>query len=449
MARNHARPASLARLLDAMAQPVYAVDDEGQIAFANQVCLDWLGVAADELVGQSTAYHSAAEPGSTAALAAGLCPPPHLPVGGAMSGEVASPHDRRAATFIALPETGRQTPVLVVVAAGAISSASAAPDSAATPEQLHAQVRQLRASAVSRLAEERLLGQSPALRRARVQVELALASKASVLVVGPPGVGAEHVAAAIHYATSPPDAWLLTIDAAVAQPDAFRATQHDVMLRDATVGRGPVSVCLLAADRLSPELQADAAAIVVRGGLPVRLLATASGPLVSSGAAGSYSDELAAALSSIVIELPALAARREDIPLLAQAMLERQNARVSKQLGGFTPEALDRLDAYAWPGNTDELAQVITESHARAAGPLITAADLSDRLQWASQAAAHPRRKDEPIALDTFLEEVERELIRRALAKAKGNKARAARLLGLTRPRLYRRMGQLGLLDAS
>ena len=72
-------------------------------------------------------------------------------------------------------------------------------------------------------------------------------------------------------------------------------------------------------------------------------------------------------------------------------------------------------------------------------------ADLPERLRLAAQAAAHPRRIEETIVLDEYLGRVERELIRRALARAKGNKARAARLLGVTRPRLYRRMVQLGL----
>ena len=71
--------------------------------------------------------------------------------------------------------------------------------------------------------------------------------------------------------------------------------------------------------------------------------------------------------------------------------------------------------------------------------------DLPERLHVAAQAAAVPRRVDETIVLDEYLGRVERELIRRALARAKGNKARAARLLGVTRPRLYRRMVQLGL----
>ena len=84
----------------------------------------------------------------------------------------------------------------------------------------------------------------------------------------------------------------------------------------------------------------------------------------------------------------------------------------------------------------------------RAAGPEVQPEDLPERLRWVAEAATRPQRKEEAIVLDEFLGRIERELIRRALARAKGNKARAARLLGLTRPRLYRRMVQLGLEGA-
>jgi DNA-binding NtrC family response regulator len=103
------------------------------------------------------------------------------------------------------------------------------------------------------------------------------------------------------------------------------------------------------------------------------------------------------------------------------------------------------LDAYAWPGNLDELARVVAEAHRRVEGPQVGAGDLPDRIRLAAEAAAYPPRPEETIVLDEFLAGVERELIRRALAQAKGNKAKAARLLGMTRPRLYRRLVQLGL----
>ena len=79
----------------------------------------------------------------------------------------------------------------------------------------------------------------------------------------------------------------------------------------------------------------------------------------------------------------------------------------------------------------------------------MTARDLPEKILWAADATAHPRRSDDPIELEQFLAGMEKELITRALRRAKGNKSKAARLLGLTRPRLYRRLIQLGLEKAT
>jgi DNA-binding NtrC family response regulator len=140
-----------------------------------------------------------------------------------------------------------------------------------------------------------------------------------------------------------------------------------------------------------------------------------------------------------------LCRRSEDVPPLAQLFLEEANAGAIKQVGGFSPEALDALSAYRWPGNVDELAAMVREAHERAAGGEVTVKHLPKRIHLAADAAAHPPRVDEPIVLEEFLARVEKELIARALRRAKGNKSKAARLLGLTRPRLYRRLVQLGL----
>ena len=100
---------------------------------------------------------------------------------------------------------------------------------------------------------------------------------------------------------------------------------------------------------------------------------------------------------------------------------------------------------YAWPGQIDELAAVVREAATQAEESEIRAADLPKRLRHAAEAVRYTRQPAEPIDLEQFLARVEKELIERALREAKGNKSQAARLLGLTRPRLYRRMVQLGL----
>ena len=168
--------------------------------------------------------------------------------------------------------------------------------------------------------------------------------------------------------------------------------------------------------------------------------------------------ELGYQIGTLQIRIPPLTERRDDIPLLAQWFLEQQNARTTDsnkgsvsqavaQRTGFSADALDLLTQYYWPGNLDELASVTADAHANAVGTLVRAADLPARLGQAADALAMPQQ-EEKIDLGEFLQSVELELIQRALKAAKGNKAHAARLLGMTRPRLYRRLEQLGLIES-
>jgi DNA-binding NtrC family response regulator len=180
---------------------------------------------------------------------------------------------------------------------------------------------------------------------------------------------------------------------------------------------------------------------------PLRIIATSIAPLDELAAQNRFRPDLACALSTVAIQLPPLSHRREDIPLLAQAFLEEQNAHGAKQLRGFSPEALDQLAAYPWPGNIDELAAAVREAHSKAEGHQVVPADLPQRIFLAVAARRLPRREPQPIDLESFLWQIERELIERALRLAKGNKTKAARMLKLTRPRLYRRMVQLGFED--
>ena len=313
---------------------------------------------------------------------------------------------------------------------------------------LHEHLRRLHRQATLRFGLERLIGTSPAARRAQAQAELAAGSLASVLLVGPAGVGRRHVAESIHYAARPEPGMLVPLDCALLGADLVQAALRAVLESVPSDARaGAVTLLLIDADQLPAESQAVMAAMLSARRSPLRPIATAPQSLTEAARHGRYREDLASLLSTITIELAPLASRREDIAPLAQALLEEANPRSSRQLGGFSSDVLDRLDAYAWPGNIGELAQVVAEAHQRAAGLEITLADLPDRLHLAAEAAARPRRKEETIVLDEFLARIERELIRRALARAKGNKAKAARLLGLNRPRLYRRMLRLGLLD--
>ncbi len=462
MASQRPSTTHLARLLNAAAQPIYVLDDELTLVFLNRACQEWL--ATDEpLIGRRCGYHSSRAANRPDALAAGLCPPPHV-----LDGQIAlatvfrvgpdGTLTERRAKFLPIGTDGdsplgvlaivEDTGQRVAPAGGGTADAAAL-----EPAGLHEHVRRFRQEAAARYGADQIIGHGAAMQRARRQVALAATSQASVLLVGPVGSGRRHLAATIHYAANPPtpDApsqvgALTPLDCSLLGADLLEAVVAAVARAKRTERETrPGTLMLHRVDEVSAELQVELAALLVRQGQPWRLMATAAEPLVELARRGKFREDLAAALSTIVIELPSLSRRRDDLPLLAQLLLEDLNAAGRRQIGGFTAAALDLLDSYGWPGNIEELAEAIAEAHSRAASREIDVQDLPDKLRLAAKAAAHPRRTEETIVLGEYLGRVERELIRRALARAKGNKAGAARLLGMTRPRLYRRMVQLGL----
>ena len=466
MARHRTSGAGLAGLLNSTGQPIYVVDDEQTIVFANRACLDWVGLAADELIGRRSAYHSAAELTGGDAVAAALCPPPAAIAGRPMTATVdhVTPDGhlhRRRARFIPLGRTADDTIGVVTMVdprdldEGKLQAAADSAGDSTTepgPLKLHERIRRYRRRAARWHDADRLLGSSHAMRRVRARVELAIGSRASVEVVGPPGSGRKQVAGTIHYTRLANSAEpgrggsLVPLACSTLGTDLVGSTIR-ALARCNPLGETAAWSTLLLneADRLPAEVQPELATLLGEASFPMRLIATSRRPLGELAAAGRFDGDLALLLSTLVIELQPLARRRGDLPLLAQMFLEQCNAAGSKQLGGFTQEALDRLDAYPWPGNLDELATMVAEAHRNAEGPLIGPADLPKRIRLAADAAACPQPVEQIIVLDDLLADVERELLRRAMGRAKGNKAKAARLLGMTRARLYRRLVQLGV----
>jgi DNA-binding NtrC family response regulator len=449
MPRPRSSVTELAALFNSAKQPVYVLDDRLTIVFCNKACLQWVGQTESELLGRRCAWHSSPDVPAADAVAATLCPPPAVLCGNAVTASVLVAGEERPARFVPLGSADDVGGVLAII--DTAESLPEDPELALVeepgPAELHRQIRRFRQISAQRYRADRLLGDSPTAIRARAQVRLALGSRASVLLVGPPGSGRQHLAHAIHYGGDPGSAGsLVPLACAALGPDLIESTVRAItakFARDENQGRH--TLLLNEVDRLPQPSQRSLAALLAEPSFPLRLIATAAQSPLDMAGPDEFPAELAALLSTLVIELPPLAARRQDLPLLAQMFLEDVNAQGEKQLLGFTPEALDCLDEYPWPGNLDELAQMVHEAHQRAEGPLVTVADLPRRIHLAAEAAAHPRRKEETIVLGEFLSGVETELIRRALARSKGNKAKAARLLGITRPRLYRRMVQLGL----
>ena len=166
-----------------------------------------------------------------------------------------------------------------------------------------------------------------------------------------------------------------------------------------------------------------------------RVLSATNADLQQKAEAGEFRQDLLFRLNTVEIHLSPLRERREDIRPLAEHFLQQHSIRYRRPLQGFTPEALETMMRHSWPGNVRELDHVIERAVLMSTSNLVTAFDLS--LQGREPSAS---RIDE-----MSLEEVERLLISKALARFGGNANRAAEALGLSRSALYRRLQKYGM----
>ena len=156
---------------------------------------------------------------------------------------------------------------------------------------------------------------------------------------------------------------------------------------------------------------------------------------------GQFREDLYFRLNVATITLPPLRDRRADIPVLARRVLGEVERELGRPIAGLSVIALEALLGHTWPGNVRELRNALTRAALRARGPVIQPGDL----ELASAAAQAPA--EEPSALDDdppdgfpTLDDVEREHIRRALARASGHRGRTCQLLGISRPTLVRKL---------
>ena len=142
------------------------------------------------------------------------------------------------------------------------------------------------------------------------------------------------------------------------------------------------------------------------------------------------------------IHLPPLRDRPEDIPALAGHFLDRHVARYRKRVTGLDDAATGALLAHSWPGNVRELDHAMERGVLMATGEKVRAADLG---LWAGSASLPGGGSGTPALEDMSLEEVEKFLIQKALARHGGRANAAAEALGLSRSAFYRRLQQYGL----
>jgi two-component system nitrogen regulation response regulator GlnG len=194
----------------------------------------------------------------------------------------------------------------------------------------------------------------------------------------------------------------------------------------------------------------------------VRIIAATNRDLEAMVADGTYRADLYYRLNGYSIDLPPLRERGDDIVLLTEQFLARYARELEKEVHGVSPQALEALIAYRWPGNIRELQSVVKKALIQATGPVLVPEFLPAEVLAAQERAASP--SDErlpPSDLAAFLDEklrgdaedvygqslemMERYLLARVLRLTGGNQSKAARILGITRGNLRNKLHGLGI----
>ena len=326
-----------------------------------------------------------------------------------------------------------------------------------------------------------LLGTSAAMQKLRHEIALVAASDLTVLVTGETGVGKELVAGAIHAASGRSEEPLVQVNAAALpealaeselfghvrgsftdakadRPGKFEIADGGTLFLD-EIGELPLSVQpkLLRALQQG-EIQRLGADRLLK--VDVRVIAATNRDLILEQKAGRFRPDLYHRLSVYPLHIPPLRDRREDIPLLAGHILDREAPRLGCGQARLDAPARAALLAYPWPGNVRELEHVLMRALVRAAGGarrdqavVLTSAELD--LGAAAHPAASPppqpqQPQPEPVS-GSMRERVDAftgQQIQAALAQRRGNWAATARDLGLTASNLQRLATRLGLRGA-
>jgi two-component system nitrogen regulation response regulator GlnG len=196
----------------------------------------------------------------------------------------------------------------------------------------------------------------------------------------------------------------------------------------------------------------------------VRLIAATHRDLKALSEQGRFRQDLYYRLSVFTIELPPLRERGDDLPLLTRHFVRGFGREFGKDVREIAPEAMARLRAYSWPGNVRELQSVLKQALLQASGPVLSPAflpDLSEGHAGPAAPAASTAAGEEPAGLEAFIRqrlgpdardlyaevhhEADRRLLPRVLEYTRGNQFQAARLLGIARQTLRRKLQELGL----
>jgi two-component system response regulator HydG len=328
---------------------------------------------------------------------------------------------------------------------------------------LRREVRRLRDAAKSDDVRE-LSGSSDAIRRVRELIARVADSDASVLITGESGTGKEVAARALHRMSRRAKGPLVAINCAAVPAQLLESELFGYMKGAFTDAR---------ADRVGVFKQADSGTLVLDevGELPLalqpkllralqersvrplgaqaeeafdaRIISITNVDLEERVSEGQFREDLFYRFNVITLTMPPLRARAQDLLELAQDFITKASQRSGKGVRGLTPEAAKRLVEYDWPGNVRELENCIERAVAFTTFDHILVDDLPERVRAGPGRAAPVDGEEATLSMET----VERRHVMRVLEAQGGNRTRAAKILGLDRKTLQRKLERWGMTE--
>ncbi len=321
-----------------------------------------------------------------------------------------------------------------------------------------------------------IIGRDHRMARIYELIEAVSPSKTTVLMTGESGVGKSLIARAIHEASPRREAPFVEISCG-SIPETLLESELFGHVKGAFTGAHADKVGrFLAADKgtifldeinsASPGMQLKLLRVLQeRRFEPVgstetvevdaRVILASNQPLEQLVGEGTFRQDLYYRINVVKIEVPPLRDRVSDVPILAEHFLAKHGAELEKQLAGFTPEALDILTSYSYPGNVRELSNIVERAavltRTPTIGPDVLPAHVTgaapDPLSAAPQAGAQDDAPMTwtPMSLVDALRDPERKIIEAALRANDWNRQKTADQLGINRTTLYKKMKSLGI----
>jgi two-component system response regulator AtoC len=307
-----------------------------------------------------------------------------------------------------------------------------------------------------------VIGQTPAMVQVYKTIAKVADTKSTVLLYGESGTGKELVARSIHYNSSRNPRPFLPVDCASLVENLLE-TELFGHVRGAFTGAvsakkglfeeaegGTIFLDELANISLSMqtkllrflqdhEIKRVGGTESIR--VDVRIIGATNQPLELLVKDGTFREDLFYRLNVVTITLPPLRERKEDIPLLANHFLQKFSEEYRKSISYISPEALEVLSQYSWPGNVRELENTVERAVVLTVHPIILPEDLPQKLldtipekKLDDLKRKYPVISEKPLSL----KDVEKNYILKVLQETKGNKKKAAEILGIDRTTLYR-----------